>query len=474
MGFLSQKIERSQVVAGDHVYTWRTAFTYSHHGIYIGDNRVVHFVGTETSGSFSSNGSILRCSSSLTSKISDPSVCPEFHDCGFRQPKSGVMLSCLGCFLAGGSLYRYEYGVPTHHVLFKLRGCTCTTAKSDPPEVVNHRASYLLQHGFLDYNMLSNNCEHFAMYCKTGLLCIDGGLIGQASALNTPIYATRTCAFLKFYDMYRKTGLLCIDGGWIGQGSALKTPIFATGTCAFLKRLIPGALIVSTSAAVMTLLTSRYTDDLGVRADYRGSGKPLVIKVPVEDLSSFCASGISARYDFWTDETSDDTLVTTQVSATVKKTSRHPVVKWAQRLDKLYINVLLSDAKHVRVNLKPDGGFVFSTITGVENHLYVQDLRLWGTVNLKGSKINIDKRGISCVIMKAEKKWWKKLLCGDETPHYVQVDRDKRVDEEGDDLGNEDEEMANSEEQDSAKAGGEAKGEEQELRKVVRFLQREA
>ncbi|KAI8546135.1 hypothetical protein RHMOL_Rhmol07G0093300 [Rhododendron molle] len=417
MGFLSQKIERSQVVAGDHIYAWRTAFTFSHHGIYIGERRVVHFVDTDTFGSSSSIGSILKRSSSLTStSISDPSVCPEFLDCGFQQPESGVVLSCLDCFLAGDSLYRFEYGVPTHHLLFKLRGCTCTTAKSDPPELVNHRALYLLRHGFLDYDTLSNNCEHFAMYCKTGLLCIGGGLIGQASAL--------------------------------------KTPIYATGTCAVLKWLTPGALIVKATAAVLTHLTSRYIDDLGVRSDDSGSERPLVVKVPVEDLSTFCASGTSGRSSFRAGKkTSYDKPAATSFSAMGKTMIRHPDVKWAQRLDKVYITVLLSDAKHVEVNLEPDGRFTFSAIAGVENHLYGVKLSLYGKVNLKGGQINQRKRSILCVIMKTEKKWWKKLLRGDEKmPHNVKVDWEKWVDEEDDDFDKSDEheELAKSEEEDSA------------------------
>lgn len=411
MGFLSQKIERSQVVAGDHIYTWRTGFAFSHHGIYIGERRVVHFVPTNTIGSSSSIGSIVWCSSRLTStSISDPSICPEFIDCGFRQPESGVVLSCLDCFLAGDSLYRFEYGVPIHHVLFKLRGCTCTTAKADPPELVNNRALHLLRHGFLDYDTLSNNCEHFSMYCKTGLLCIGGGLIGQASALNTPV--------------------------------------IATGTCAVLKWLIPGALIVKATAAGLTHLTSRYRDDLGVRSE-----RPQVVKVPVEVFSTFCASGTSGRSSFREGKkTSYDKPAATSFSATGKTMIRHPEVKWAQRLDKVYITVLLSDAKQVEVNLEPDGRFTFSAIAGVENHLYGVKLSLYDKVNLEGGQINQGKRRILCVIMKTEKKWWKKLLRGDEKmPHNVKVDWEKWVDEEDDDFGKSDEheEPAKSEEEDS-------------------------
>ena len=47
------------------------------------------------------------------------------------------------------------------------------------------------------------------------------------------------------------------------------------------------------------------------------------------------------------------------------------------------------------------------------------------------SKINVGVRGIFCVVQKAEKGWWKRLLRGEgKTPHYVKVDWDKWVDED--------------------------------------------
>ncbi|PIA44411.1 hypothetical protein AQUCO_01700183v1 [Aquilegia coerulea] len=115
--------------------------------------------------------------------------------------------------------------------------------------------------------------------------------------------------------------------------------------------------------------------------------------------------------------------------------SRVPEVKWAQREDKVYITVLLPDAKSPKVNLEPDGTFTFSATAGAENHLYELKLDLYDKVNVEESKINLGVRSIFCVIEKAEKEWWKKLLRGDEkTPHYVKVDWDKWADEDSDDV----------------------------------------
>ncbi|KAK4778062.1 hypothetical protein SAY87_018249 [Trapa incisa] len=234
MGLLSNRVERNEIKPGDHIYTYRAVFTYSHHGIYVGGSKVVHFRPER------------EANSPISEAVSDPmssisSSCSVFPDCGFRQPGSGVTLTCLDCFLGKGSIYCFEYGVPPSVFLAKVRGGTCTTASSDLPEAVIHRAMYLLQNGFGNYDIFQNNCEDFALYCKTGLLIMDKlgvGRSGQASsAIGAPLAAI------------------------------LSTP---------LKLLMPNPIGVATVTAGMYCM-SRYATDIGVRSD--------VIKVDVEDLS---------------------------------------------------------------------------------------------------------------------------------------------------------------------------------------------
>ncbi|KAK5776421.1 hypothetical protein F383_01113 [Gossypium arboreum] len=113
--------------------------------------------------------------------------------------------------------------------------------------------------------------------------------------------------------------------------------------------------------------------------------------------------------------------------------SRHPEVKWAQRTDKVFITVLLPDSKNAKVNLEPEGVFNFSATAGTDNNTYELKLDLFDKVNVEESKINVGVRSIFCILEKAEKVWWKKLLRGDgKAPHYVKVDWDKWVDEDED------------------------------------------
>ncbi|KAL8494866.1 hypothetical protein ACS0TY_019148 [Phlomoides rotata] len=222
MGLLTNRVERSEIKPGDHIYTYRAIFAYSHHGIFVGSNKVVHFTRVETSSSAAA-------------------PCPTFPDCGFRQPNSGVVLSCLDCFLRNGSLYAFEYGVSPSVFLAKVRGGTCTTAPSDPSQTVIHRAMYLFRNGFGNYDVFQNNCEDFTLYCKTGLLTVDRLGVGRS-----------------------------------GQASSIIGAPMAALLSSPLKLLMPSPVGIATVTAGMYCM-SRYATDIGVRTD--------VIKVSAEDLA---------------------------------------------------------------------------------------------------------------------------------------------------------------------------------------------
>lgn len=259
MGLLSNKVDKSELSAGDHVYSWRKAYTYAHHGIYVGGNKVVHF----TRGPDQELGTGTILDAFVPSSIRTQCLtCP---DCGFQRENSGVMLSCLDCFLAGGPLYRFEYGVRPAVFLAKARGGTCTLAESEPPESVIHRAMYLLQNGFGNYHIFQNNCEDFAMYCKTGLLAIERnglGISGQAaSIIGAPLAAILSSPF---------------------------------------RLLLAGPVGVATVTAGVYCL-SRYATDIGIRTD--------VAKVPVEDLAVNLGWSTSSQPSF---AESSTTQVTTQ------------------------------------------------------------------------------------------------------------------------------------------------------------------
>ncbi|KAJ0079118.1 hypothetical protein Patl1_23628 [Pistacia atlantica] len=77
-------------------------------GIYTtGDGKVIHF--TRVAGQEISTGTFfdrIICSSSPAHPSDNP--CPQ---CGDYSRLDGVIISCIDCFLAGGDLYLFEYGV---------------------------------------------------------------------------------------------------------------------------------------------------------------------------------------------------------------------------------------------------------------------------------------------------------------------------------------------------------------------------
>ncbi|KAL5724176.1 prostaglandin-E synthase [Ranunculus cassubicifolius] len=92
--------------------------------------------------------------------------------------------------------------------------------------------------------------------------------------------------------------------------------------------------------------------------------------------------------------------------------SRHPELKWAQREDKLYITIMLSDAKDAKVSLEPQGTFTFSATAGGENHLYEMELHLFNNVNVEESKINKTRKdgGPSCCVAMTRRLTLSKLI----------------------------------------------------------------
>ena len=109
----SARLTEAGLLPGDHICVKRKGRFYTHHGIYMGDGKVIHFAG------------------SIREKI-DPVV----HE------------TDLSRFLKDGILRRRDYKqrLPASETIRIAR------------EQLSDRS----------YSMVWNNCEHFATYCATG------------------------------------------------------------------------------------------------------------------------------------------------------------------------------------------------------------------------------------------------------------------------------------------------------------------
>ncbi|CAN6234186.1 unnamed protein product [Urochloa humidicola] len=183
---LSNRIERSELKPGDHIYTWRNAiYAYAHHGIYVGDNKVIHFTRK-----FHPASADCQACAEIKRQHELPANGGSAKEADIRDSShgAGVRISCLDCFLRNrGHLYLHAYQVTPMFFMSKMPG-TCTMARSDPPEKVLHRAFYLLKHGYGKYNPFKNNCEDFSIYCKTELV-VESNITGLSNQVHCRIAA---------------------------------------------------------------------------------------------------------------------------------------------------------------------------------------------------------------------------------------------------------------------------------------------
>ncbi|XP_013651194.2 protein LEAD-SENSITIVE 1-like [Brassica napus] len=264
------------VVEEDKSYSSLFSGFYAFHfiGIYVGAGKVIHF--TRRGGLEIGTGTYLdKIIQISVPRHGGDNPCP---NCGDQSTLDGVISSCLDCFLAGGNLYLFQYDVSKAILVAKQRSGTCTTAPSDPPEEVVHRARYLLSgNGFGEYHLLDNNCEDFAIYCKTGLLVFSVTKSGSSSQVNSVCAAGGVASLaLRFLGVGRTAGqaaslVVCPASVVSAAASAISTTL----------RFVTTGFSAMAVAGYNKYCIGHVAYDVGVRKDIR--------KVPVEELSTLMA-----------------------------------------------------------------------------------------------------------------------------------------------------------------------------------------
>ncbi|WP_323912955.1 lecithin retinol acyltransferase family protein [Aeromonas caviae] len=138
---------------------------YDHYGVYVGNDQIVHF--TSPSSDKSAGNSIMRTNMRLFIRDAD-----QFDVMGFGEKKQNwlgagiVFLTKAGLSIVVPSLLitSVAYG-------FFTKDLYNWFATNDyhlcSREECASRAERCL--GFAEYNMMLDNCEHFALWCKVGI-----------------------------------------------------------------------------------------------------------------------------------------------------------------------------------------------------------------------------------------------------------------------------------------------------------------
>ena len=173
---LTAKEVRSDVAQyGDIICVKKTG--YYHFGVYINDNRIIHFA---PKGEFNSLSEAMK-----------NAVIHETTLKKFLGSRHKLFVCDFAKYYSKPSKHGTKYGL--------FEKCFTTTPCNDiikkfqyklysPSETVERALSKMGQ-GQAEYNLASNNCEHFAMWCKTGIR--ESHQINEVLGVVLPTHKTR-------------------------------------------------------------------------------------------------------------------------------------------------------------------------------------------------------------------------------------------------------------------------------------------
>ena len=137
------------LVPGDIVKVVRYSGLYSHFGVYVGRGRIIHYTAPDSDFGGKETPSVKL--TSFKEFLKDDNVYEIY-----RFTKEGLWI------YTNHNRFLFKYN---NELLFDLFN-TATFHLYTPEETVQRAYSCLNEES---YNLLSNNCEHFAIWCKTGV-----------------------------------------------------------------------------------------------------------------------------------------------------------------------------------------------------------------------------------------------------------------------------------------------------------------
>ena len=147
---IKRVVKYNEIQFGDVVGIHRMRGLYDHYGIYTGNGGIIHYA--DPSGDFGTNLVVHRTTLEKFKEDSEYFFVIDFEK--FIQKNSVKLFDILKPgFLDVVNLSKLLLGNSNYHIY-------------SPEETVRRAESRL---GERNYNIATNNCEHFAIWCKTGV-----------------------------------------------------------------------------------------------------------------------------------------------------------------------------------------------------------------------------------------------------------------------------------------------------------------
>ncbi|ESK41255.1 hypothetical protein P256_00244 [Acinetobacter nectaris CIP 110549] len=153
------------IVAGDilRIYREEEFISYWHWGVYVGDSQVIHFSNAKSDTS--SDNEIINTHLKKFFRNAKKFQVVDFSPKGYKEKyiTKDIKIDPWNRFISNPSL-----GLSGIMDLYdKISGRNVSDYKIYSPKEVVERARSRL--GEKNYSLLTNNCEHFAVWCKTGV-----------------------------------------------------------------------------------------------------------------------------------------------------------------------------------------------------------------------------------------------------------------------------------------------------------------
>ncbi|KAG8182297.1 hypothetical protein JTE90_011115 [Oedothorax gibbosus] len=106
-----------------------------------------------------------------------------------------------------------------------------------------------------------------------------------------------------------------------------------------------------------------------------------------------------------------------------------PPVFWAQRKNLLYVKIQVEDCQKPTIKVEKDKVY-FKGSGGTDKKSYEVTLELFKEIKPEESKYSVKGIATEFVLIKAEEKFWSRLLKDDKKFHWLKVDFNKWKDED--------------------------------------------